>query len=102
METATEGRTEAAFWNQQMAIDPAEATLELRMEITSATVLAVLFFIFGACTLLGLLELPDEDRLFWIWAEIITSASLFAIMVWAISLVLRRKGSLREMESQVR
>jgi len=101
METETEKRTEVAFWTQQMACDPAEAALELRMEITSATVLAALFFIFGTCTLLGLLELPDEHRLFWTGAEIITSACLFAIMGWAISLVMRRKGSLREMESRM-
>ena len=44
METETEKRTDVAFWTQQMACDPAEAALELRMEITSATVLAALFF----------------------------------------------------------
>ena len=95
-----EQRTEAAFWNQQMAVDPAEAALELRMEITSGTVLAVLFFVFGVCTLLGLLELPDEHKVFWTWAEIITSLLLFGIMGWAISLVRGRKANLREMEAQ--
>jgi cytosine/uracil/thiamine/allantoin permease len=98
---ATEERTEVAFWTQQMAVDPAEAALELRMEITSTTVLVVLFFVFGVCTLLGLLELPDEHRVFWAWAEIITSAMLFGIMGWAISLVAKRKGNLREMEAQI-
>lgn len=98
---ATEERTEAAFWTQQMAVDPAEAALELRMEITSVTVLAALFFVFGVCTLLGLLELPDEHRVFWAWAEIITSALLFGIMAWAISLVVRRKANLRQMEARI-
>lgn len=98
---ATEERTEAAFWTQQMAVDPAEAALELRMEITSVTVLAVLFFVFGVCTLLGLLELPDEHRVFWAWAEIITSALLFGIMAWAISLVVRKKANLRQMEARI-
>jgi len=98
---ATEERTEAAFWTQQMAVDPAEAALELRMEITSVTVLAALFFVFGVCTLLGMLELPDEHRVFWAWAEIITSALLFGIMAWAISLVARKKANLREMEARI-
>lgn len=98
---ATEERTEAAFWTQQMAVDPAEAALELRMEITSVTVLAALFFVFGVCTLLGLLELPDEHRVFWVWAEIITSALLFGIMAWAISLVVRKKANLRQMEARI-
>lgn len=98
---ATEERTEAAFWTQQMAVDPAEAALELRMEITSVTVLAALFFVFGVCTLLGLLELPDEHRVFWAWAEIITSALLFGIMAWAISLVVRKKANLRQMEARI-
>jgi len=98
---ATEERTEAAFWTQQMAVDPAEAALELRMEITSVTVLAVLFFVFGVCTLLGMLELPDEHRVFWAWAEIIASALLFGIMAWAISLVARKKANLREMEARI-
>lgn len=98
---ATEERTEAAFWTQQMAVDPAEAALELRMEITSVTVLAALFFVFGVCTLLGMLELPDEHRVFWAWAEIITSALLFGIMAWAISLVVRKKANLRQMEARI-
>jgi len=98
---ATEERTEAAFWTQQMAVDPAEAALELRMEITSVTVLAALFFVFGVCTLLGLLELPDEHRVFWAWAEIIASALLFGIMAWAISLVARKKANLRQMEARI-
>ena len=98
---ATEERTEAAFWTQQMAVDPAEAALELRMEITSSTVLAALFFVFAVCTLLGIFKLPDEHRVFWIWAEIITSALLFAIMAWAISLVAKKRANLREMEAQI-
>ena len=85
-----------------MACDPAEAALELRMEITSASVLAALFFVFAVCTLLGLFELPDEQRLFWTWTEIITSAILFGIMGWVISLVMKRKASLRQMEAQIR
>jgi hypothetical protein len=97
MAIENEERTQVEFWSTQMAVDPAEAALELRMEITSGTVLAVLFFVFGACTLLGLLELPDEHRAFWTWAEIITSFLLFCIMGWAISLVAKRKANLREM-----
>lgn len=96
---ATEQRTEAAFWTQQMAVDPAEAALELRMEITSCTVLAALFFIFGVCTLLGIFKLPDEHLLFWLWAEIITAALLFGIMAWQISLVVKKKASLRQMRA---
>jgi hypothetical protein len=98
---ATEERTEAAFWTHQMAVDPAEAALELRMEITSSTVLAALFFVFALCTLLGIFKLPDEHWLFWIWAEIITSALLFGIMAWQISLVVKKKANLREMEAQI-
>ena len=96
-----EERTEAAFWTHQMAVDPAEAALELRMEITSSTVLAVLFFVFALCTLLCIFKLPDEHRLFWIWAEIITSALLFAIMAWQVSLVAKKRANLREMEAQI-
>jgi hypothetical protein len=98
---ATEERTKAAFWTQQMAVDPAEAALELRMEITSATVLAALFFVFGVCTLLGILELPEEHRLFWIWAEIITAVLLFAIMAWSISQVVKKRANLREMQAHL-
>jgi len=98
---AEEKRTEAAFWMHQTAIDPAEAALELRMEITSATVLAALFGVFALCCLLGLLQLPGDHRTFWIWAEIIVSAILFGIMAWAIALVSRRKARLREMEAQL-
>jgi cytosine/uracil/thiamine/allantoin permease len=98
---AIEERTEAAFWTHQMAVDPAEAALELRMEITSSTVLAALFFVFALCTLLGIFELPDEHRLFWIWAEIITSALLLGIMAWLISVVVKKKANLREMEAHV-
>ncbi len=97
---ATEERTQAAFWTQQMAVDPADAVLELRMEITSATVLAALFSVFGVCTLLGMFKLPDEHRVFWMWAEIITAALLFGIMAWQITVVVMKKANLREMEAQ--
>lgn len=92
-------RTEVEFWTQQDACNPAEAALEARMEMTSAKVMAALFCIFGTCTLLGLLELPDEHRLFWTLAELITSAALYGIMAWAIYLVRQKKASLREMEA---
>ena len=95
-------RTEVEFWTQQDACDPAEAALELRMEMTSAKVMAALFCIFGTCTLLGLIKLPDEHRLFWTLAELITSAALYGIMAWALYLVRQRKSSLREMEAQMR
>ena len=98
---ASEERTEAAFWMQQSACNPAEAALELRMEITSASVLAALFGVFGLCTLVGLLALPEDHKLFWTWVEIIVSALLFGIMGWAIFLVSKRKGNLREMEAQL-
>jgi cytosine/uracil/thiamine/allantoin permease len=101
MPMETEKRTQVEFWTQQMAVDPAEAALELRMEITSATVLAALFFVFGVCTLLGIFKVPDEHRVFWTWAEIITSALLFGIMAWAISLVAKKRVNLREMEARI-
>ena len=98
---AMEEKTEAAFWTQQTACDPAEAALELRMEITSASVLTALFGVFGLCTLLGLLALPEDHRTFWAWTEVIVSAVLFGIMGWAIALVSKRKSNLREMEAQL-
>lgn len=101
MATELEQRTEVEFWSQQTACDPAEAALELRMEITSGAVLAALFFIFGACTLLGLLQLPEEHRLFWTWAEIIVSILLFGITAGAIAMVSKKRASLREMEAQL-
>jgi hypothetical protein len=64
-------------------------------------VLAALFGVFGLCTLLGLLALPEDNRLFWTWVEIIVSALLFGIMGWAISFVSKRKGNLREMEAKL-
>ena len=98
---AMEEKTEAAFWTQQTACDPAEAALELRMEITSAKVLAALFGVFGLCTLLGLFVLPEDNKVFWTWTEIIVSALLFGIMGWTMSMVSRRKTSLREMEARL-
>jgi hypothetical protein len=96
-----EERTSVEFWAEENACDPAEASLELRMEITSAKVLATLFFIFGICTLLGLLDLPAEHRVFWIWAELITACALFSIMAWAILLVSRKGANLREMRARI-
>ena len=98
---AMEERTEAAFWMHQTAVDPAEAALELRMEITSATVLAALFAVFALCTLLGLFVLPEDHKVFWTWAEIIVSALLFGVMGWAIALVSKKKANLRKMEAQL-
>ncbi|MDH7500672.1 MAG: hypothetical protein QHH30_09865 [candidate division NC10 bacterium] len=95
---AMEEKTEAAFWTQQTACDPAEAALELRMEITSATVLAALFAVFGLCTLMGLFVLPQDHTTFWAWTEVIVSAVLFGIMGWALRMVSQRKAKLREME----
>jgi len=95
-----EERTEAAFWTEQTAVDPAEAALELRMEITSGIVLAALFGVFAVCTLLGLFVLPEDNKVFWAWTEVIVSALLFGIMGSAIALVSKRKANLREMEAQ--
>jgi hypothetical protein len=98
---AAEERTEAAFWMQKTACDPAEAALELRMEITSASVLAALFGVFALCTLLGLFQLPEDNKAFWTGTEIIVSALLFGVMGWAIVLASKRKANLREMEAQL-
>jgi hypothetical protein len=98
---AMEEKTEAAFWTQQTACDPAEAALELRMEITSASVLAALFGVFALCTLAGIFVLPQDHTTFWAWVEVIVSALLFGIMGWAIALVSKRKSSLREMEARL-
>lgn len=95
-----EERTEAAFWTQQTAVDPAEASLELRMEITSGAVLAALFGVFGLCTLLGLLVLPEDHKVFWTWAEIVVSALLFGIMAVTIAFLSKKKCHLRELEAR--
>jgi|GEM_PF-2600735 hypothetical protein len=98
---SVEEKSEAAFWMQQMAVDPAEAALELRMEITSASVLAALFGVFGLCTLAGLTVLPEDHTTFWAWTEVVVSALLFAVMGWALFLVSKKKANLREMEAQI-
>ncbi len=99
-EKETEQREEVEFWNVKTACDPAEAALELRMEVTSGLVLVFLFLVFTICCIAGLFFLPQEDRAFYAWAEVITAAFLFGVMVVTWFYTKKKKSSLREMEAQ--
>lgn len=98
---AAEERTEIAFWTQQTVCDPAEAALELRMEVTSGLVLVFLFLVFTICTLAALFFLPEEYKAFYAWSEVITAILLLgtAIMTWVY--VSKKKANLREMEKRI-
>ncbi len=100
-EKETEQREEVEFWNAKTACDPAEAALELRMEVTSGLVLVFLFLVFIICCIAGLFFLPQEDRGFYAWAEVITAAFLFGVMILTWIYATKKKRSLREMEAQL-
>ena len=97
----TEGREAVEFWTLQTACDPAEAALELRMEVTSGTVLVFLFLVFAIACIAGLFFLPQEDKSFYAWSEVITAVFLLGIMMVTWIYVSKKKGNLREMEAQL-
>jgi len=98
---AAEERTETAFWTQQDACDPAEAALELRMEVTSGLVLVFLFLVFTISCIASLFFLPQEDKSFYAWAEVITAVLLAGIAIVTWVYVSKKKGNLREMEAHL-
>ena len=100
-EQEIEKREEVEFWTMKTACDPAEAALELRMEVTSGLVLVFLFLVFTICCIAGLFFLPQEDRSFYTWAEIITAIFLLGIMIVTWVYVSKKKGNLRAMEAQL-
>jgi len=100
-EKESEQREEVEFWNVKTACDPAEAALELRMEVTSGMVLVFLFLVFTICCIAGLFFLPQEDRTFYTWAEVITAVFLIGVMIATWVYTTKKKGNLREMEAQL-
>jgi len=100
-EKETEQREEVEFWNVKTACDPAEAALELRMEVTSGMVLVFLFLVFTICCIAGLFFLPQEDKTFYTWAEVITAVFLIGVMIVTWVYTTKKKGNLREMEAQL-
>jgi hypothetical protein len=100
-EKETEQREEVEFWTQKTACDPAEAALELRMEVTSGLVLVFLFLVFALCCIAGLFFLPQEDKAFYTWAEVITALWLLGVMMATWVYVSKKKGNLRQMEAQL-
>ena len=98
---AAEERTEVVFWTQQDACDPAEAALELRMEVTSGLVLVFLFVVFTISCIASLFFLPQEDKSFYAWAEVITAVLLAGIVIVTWVYVSKKKGNLREMEAHL-
>ncbi len=100
-EKETEQREEVEFWTMKTACDPAEAALELRMEVTSGMVLVFLFLVFTISCIAALFFLPQEDKSFYAWAEVITAIFLLGIMIVTWVYVSKKKGNLREMEAQL-
>ena len=98
---AAEERTEVVFWTQQDACDPAEAALELRMEVTSGLVLVFLFLVFTISCIASLFFLPQEDKSFYAWAEVITAVFLAGIAIVTWVYVSKKKGNLRKMEAHL-
>jgi hypothetical protein len=97
----TEKREEVEFWTMKTACDPAEAALELRMEVTSGLVLVFLFLVFTVCCLAALFFLPTENKTFYAWAEVITAIFLLGITAATWVHVTKKKRNLREMEAHL-